>query len=279
MARILMQNSYEDSDDWYEQIEPSTLYEIEFESQIAVHATSVYPNYFVIPFKKSVRAWNSRTGQDEGVTPDLAFIAKDYQEWWVVEVEMGYHSLKNHVIPQVSKLVNADYTADVAIYLAKQSCDLDSDNVQSLIKNSDTKVLVILNQFITDWTKTLKETGASVAVFEVFRGEDGREIFRANGEYPSTYTEMASDCFFHPTVPRYLAIKSPNNLDLPQNRENVTMRYNNCLTVWRRLDASGLVLLQPVNRNPLNPRKAYQIYEQNDGVLVLREKPPERKRN
>ena len=106
MARLLIEDS------WFEQVEPTTFSETEFEDRVVLHAPSIYPEYFVIPFKKRVES-------DEGAAvPDIAFISRDYKEWRIVEVEMGYHSFSSHVEPQVQKLANADYT-DVATYICK----------------------------------------------------------------------------------------------------------------------------------------------------------------
>lgn len=100
MARILINNT------WYEQVEPSTFYETEFEDRISLHAPSVYPHYFVVPFKKpliTTDPLSSSAVGTGGVVPDLAFIARDYKEWWVVEVEMSYHSFAGHIRPQIGR--------------------------------------------------------------------------------------------------------------------------------------------------------------------------------
>ena len=99
----------------------------------------------MVPFKKIVSAKNPDTGKIENVKPDLAFVAKDYQEWWIVEVEMGDHAL-NHVIPQVKKLANADYSYDEAEYLAKKHVELQESELQRLMLESAPKILVIVNE-------------------------------------------------------------------------------------------------------------------------------------
>jgi hypothetical protein len=273
MARILINNT------WYEQIEPSTFNETEFEDYINLHAPLVYPFYHVIPFKKKVSSLDPISGNVTHVIPDLAFISKDYNEWWVVEVEMTYHNLNNHVIPQIEALKRADYSLEVAEYLAEKKIDIDLNRLHNLIKTSEVQVLVIVNQNNSQWIKELSKRQVVTAVFELFRGEDGIEIFRVNGEYPVTLIEMMSSCTFHPTIPRFIAVDNPETLQLPASREIVRLKYNNCLTEWRRLDSAGKVWLQPVGRNPLNNRHRYQIYRQDDDTLVLRQTPESENRS
>lgn len=270
MARIFTQRPDSNSDAWYEQIEPSTMLEAEFERKVLLHANTVYPNYFVIPFKKLVPVKNPNTGEFEKVKPDLAFVSKDYREWWVVEIEMGYHSLNSHVIPQVEKLKNADYTIDIAEYLA-QASNLCATAIQKLIYNNDTQVLVIMNQLRHEWILPLTKLGAFVAVFETYMGDGGREMFRANGAYPLTTSDVLSPCRYHPVISSLLGIEEPENLDLPNNQGILRLRFNNCLTEWKRVDADGKVWLQPISRSPLNRSKTYQILRQIDGQLVLSE--------
>ena len=173
MARIKIESN------WYEQVEPSTFSESEFEHRVTVHAPSVYPFYNVIPFKKKVIAPDETTeSRVSSVIPDLVFIAKDYSSWWVVEVEMNFHSLNTHVVPQVEQLLEADYGDDEINYLlSKYPVLFDREKLTNLIKNTQVRVLIIVNKNIPTWHKKLKNK-AVIAVFELYRSADGYEAFR-----------------------------------------------------------------------------------------------------
>jgi hypothetical protein len=258
MARILINNI------WFEQVEPSTFTESELEERVILHAPSVYPEYFVVPFKCTV---NSEHGTARA---DLAFIAKNYKEWRaVVEIEMGYHSLSHHVEPQVQKLADAYYDENIITYLGSAIPTLDRSRLVDLVSMVQPQVVVIVNQPKPDWEKALAKYGAIIVVFELFRSSDHQEIFRVNGEYPTQYILSISKCTFHPLVKRLLKVRDPAALSLP-NREIIVLRYNNCITEWRRADAEGSVWLQPMGRNPLVPEHEYEIFRQSDETLILR---------
>lgn len=249
--------------EWFEQVEPQTFSEREFEARILLHAPSVYPEYYVMPFKQSVESpyGNGR--------PDLVFIAKDYSEWRVVEVEMAYHDYLGHVDIQIQRFANASYESRVAEYLLRQNPQLDRDLLLSLITNTPPQVLLIVNAPVPDWASQLTKYGAILAVFELFRSSTGHEIFRVNGEYPTLLIDRISPCFFHPFTARLLGIEEPDALELPRGG-HIRLYYNNCITEWTRVDGEGKVWLQPVGRNPLNPEHRFEIYRQSDGSLVLR---------
>lgn len=259
MARILIDGK------WFEQVEPSTFSETELEDRVILHAPSVYPDYYVLPFKQTVESEYGKA------VPDLVFISKNYREWKIVEIEMGYHSFASHVEPQVQRLAVAAYGDREAKYLHNSNPLLDFQRTKDLLLKVDPQVLVIVNQPMAKWIKPLAKFGAILAVFELFRSDDDIEVFRVNGEYPTQIIDSISQCAFHPITPRFLEVQTPNNLNLPR-RGRIKLRFNNCITEWERIDAEGKVWLSPVGRNPLNARHNYEIFKQSDTSFVLRQR-------
>jgi hypothetical protein len=263
MARILINKQ------WYEQIEPSTFSELEVEERIILHAPSIYPEYSVMPFKQTV---DSTYGKAK---PDLVFVSKDYTEWRIVEVEMGYHSFSGHVEDQVQRLADAAYGKREMEYLCKKFPSLDLDKMVYLVESTPPQILVIVNEPKPDWVPQLAKYGAILAVFELFRSEQEEEIFRVNGEYPTLFVDTVCECTFHPFIPRIIEVVQPSpKLNLPPPRGRIKLRFNNCMTEWMRLDAEDKVWLQPTGRNPLNPSHRYELYRQSDNSLVLRPRRP-----
>lgn len=263
MARIKIKNK------WYEQVEPSTFSESEFEDRVAVHAPSVYSFYHVLPFKKKVQAPDLETVSGvSSVVPDLVFIAKDYSSWWVVEVEMTHHSLNSHVVPQVEQLSNADYGDDEIRYLLnKYPTILEKEKLTALIRSIPVRVLIIANKKDSKWDTALKNK-ATIAIFELYRANDDHEVFRVNGKYPALLLEKVSNCSFHPIIPRLLGVDEPDKLD-NSHGNFVVLLYNECLTEWRKIVEGNQTWLTATSRNPLDSRFTYSIYRQNDGNLTL----------
>lgn len=248
---------------WFEQVEPSTFSEQEFEDRVVLHAPSIYPEYYVIPFKCTVES------EYGNAKPDLAFISRDYLEWRVVEVEMGYHNFNGHVEPQIQKLASANYDERVANYLCQKAPMLDKQLIYKLVTTEQPKILLIINEVKLDWQKKLTRYGAITATFELFKSNDDLEIFRVDGEYPTRLVATISKCTFHPFTPRVIQVHNPNPLNLPIGQQ-IRLRFNNCVTDWRRVDEQGIVWLIPVGRNPLDPAYQYEILRQGNDALVLR---------
>jgi hypothetical protein len=262
MARILIPNPGKNNE-WFEQVAPETFAEIDIEHQIILHAPTVYPEFNVLPFKLTVESPYG-TGR-----PDLIFISKDYADWWICEVELGYKVFKGHVENQVQIFTEAKYDYGEASYIFNKFSSLDFDRTLKMFQTIAAKVLVIVNEPKRDWIKPLKKYGAVLGVFEMFRSSRNDEIFRVNGEYPSLYVRQISKCFLHPTISRFLGILEPEELDLPKHGR-IILRYNNCITEWERFDADGKVWLAPTGQSFLEENYSYEIFKQGDDALVLR---------
>src|SRR6266498_4278244 len=118
MARILIPNP-KGGNEWFEQVAPETFSEMDIECQIVLHAPTVYPEFYVLPFKLTVESPHGTA------KPDLIFISKDYTDWWICEVELGGHSFAGHVESQVQILTEARYDDKEARYICDKSSSSD----------------------------------------------------------------------------------------------------------------------------------------------------------
>ncbi len=262
MARIVIPNAAK-KNEWFEQVAPETFSEMDVEQKILIHAPIVYPEFHVFPFKLTVESPHGNA------KPDLIFIAKDYSDWWVCEVELGHHSFAAHVENQIQILTEAKYDIKEAKYICKKYSLLNYDKTLKLFRSVSAKILVIVNEPKKDWINPLAKYRALLGVFELFRSKQNNEIFRVNGQYPSRYIKHISKCFVHPTAQRLLGVVAPKELNLPK-RGRITLKYNNCITEWQRVDTDGQVWLSPVGQPFLDGIHDYEIYRQGDGTLVLR---------
>ena len=126
-------------DEWFEELASTSLYEAEFESLLFQEASRIFPEYYCVPFKTIV------ISDDGDAKADFVLIHKTYRRWWVVEAEMGHHSLSGHVLPQVRSLSRASYTAAEAHYLCDEEPSLDRERILEMIKGEQPRVLVVVN--------------------------------------------------------------------------------------------------------------------------------------
>lgn len=257
MARLLIRG------EWYDQIAPTALYEGEFETIFLQNADKVFPDHFVVPFKRLVKS------EYGNAIPDLALIDRKYRSWWVVEVELSHHSLTGHVIPQVQVFATGEYDEQHAKYLCTTTPELDHASVLAMLKGQPPQVLVVVNAPCPEWIPVLRRFGAIVTVFEIFRSRLDRQVFRLNGEQPARPSSILTKCEFDRMIPKFLRLLSPAAFPCPDG-EVARLAYEGATTDWKRVDARDKVWLVPIGPNPLRPDTTYEIVEDESGVLSIR---------
>ncbi|MBE2200908.1 MAG: hypothetical protein IAE79_20010 [Anaerolinea sp.] len=263
------------NDKKFHKILPSSFSEGEFENIITLQAPELYPDYYVIPFKKTVYSPNGNS------KPDLVFIAKDYKDWYVVEVEMAYHNFDSHVEPQIENLAMASYDGeDVIKYLCKQCDSLDYTRTSELIRNEPAKLLLVLNELnetTTTWAKVLNNKyGVLTSVFEVFHGshydsevDSPHRAYGISHNYPVYSLSMTTKCSVHPHI-AYLGVDDNSNLQLKPGEE-IILEFEGCVTFWKGVEGPDKTMwLKMEGRNAcINKRKTYQITKLRDNSLFL----------
>lgn len=258
MARLLV------GDTWYEKVSPTSFFEFEYADLVASRAPLIFPDHYVVPFKKTVES------EDGRATPDLALIERNYRKWWVVEIELSHHSLSGHVLPQIRNLSNANYGPDIAQYLSEQSGSLDSTSVEAMMRGSQPKVLVVVNEQVPDWVRMLSPHGALVAVVEVFRSDRNRHVFRLNGDFPEVPGDEVSILRSDPHMSRLMIVESPGGLE-PTATGHLLIEFEGAVTEWTMVAAKDRVWLSPLRANPLAPGQRYILLKGEDGRLKVQE--------
>jgi hypothetical protein len=270
MARILVTSE----ESWYDELAIITsYYESEFERKIRQHIASVFPDYYTISFKLTVEA-----EQREPKKPDLAMIRKDYKDWWIVEVELGGHTL-DHVREQVIVFREGIYNRyKVAEYIFKKcktenSINLDEEKLIEMIKAQQPNVLVIVDDAKPDWEAQLKKYDVQVCIFQVFLNTNGYESYRLDGKYPEV-AHSESHCRYDPKIPNMLIVLSPTILDKNGNedgRDEIKICYNGKMSKWKRIDDNGAVYLKSIGKiNPIPIRDSYVLFVDAHGRYNLK---------
>ena len=258
MAKILI------NQDLYDQVSDRTFYEAEYEKIIEKCAGILFPDFYFLPFKATVQSENNTA------KPDYALIDKKYRDWWVVEIEMAYHSLENHVIPQVQTLSNASYSKKEAEILAKNSALLEYQKVLDMLKGKQPNVIVIVNATLPTWIEKLNRYNCIVTFFEIFITDRNNFAYKINGQFPQKFKDFLSKCRFEKSIPNFLKVQSPAGLGISHGEE-LKIYYLNEFTYWRRLDTGDSVWLVPRGKNPLKATNEYKLFTQDDGSLIFEE--------
>ena len=257
MARILH------NDEWYEETASWDHYESEFERVLQQEAAHLFGHYHLVPFKMTVFS------EDDARKPDFALIHKSYRSWWVVEVEMGHHSLERHVLPQVRTFTRAKYGRPEADYLCRSDMALDQSRVIDMFKGGQPHVLVIVNVPVDGWAEQLRPFQAKVVICQIFRSRLNRYVLRLNGEYPSEDDEVVTTCECAPMLYRLLVVHAPARLPV-QKGERVLLYHEGRASEWERTDTAGQVFLHALRNHSLTPGLRYEIVRQGDDTLVIR---------
>lgn len=255
MARLLIGN------DWYEELASTSLYESEFENILFQEASRIFPEYHAVPFKCLV------VSEEGDAKADFALVHKDYRSWWVVEAEMGHHSLNGHVVPQVRKLSQANYTDSEAQYLCDHARHLDCFRIQEMIKGQQPRVLVVANVPVPGWREAVQPYSAVVAVFQIFRSQLNRHIFRLNGDFPSENSQIISTCRCW-EIHRFLKVDSPTQLEVKRG-ETIILQHETGALAFERIDMADAVLLHALRDHPLKKNIVYEIVRRNDGAFAI----------
>jgi hypothetical protein len=256
MARLLI------NDEWYESLASSSYYETDFEGMLFQHASKLFPEYFLVPFKGSVYG-------DEGPKrPDAALIERQYRSWWVVEIELANHSI-GHVLEQISVFSEANYGEDDARRLKRREPSLDDAALTAMMKGAPPGVLVVVNGPRPDWVTPLKQWGALLAIVETFRSDANHHVLRVNGEYPTAPSDVLTGCRPDRFLPRALLVESPANLPNSLNGRLV-IDYEGSVSEWQVIETKDRVWINPIGTSPLPGNKRVALVRGEDGRLMFR---------
>lgn len=256
MARILVNG------DWFNELSVNSLYESEFEKLFIQESHQIFPGYIAVNFKILVE---SEHGKGK---PDLALIESNYHHWFVVEVEKANHDFERHVLPQVIIFSTAEYNDNTAEALKKENEDLDIVKLKAMIRGQQPKVLVVVDMPKPEWIKSLSRWDAMLSVFQVFRSERNRHVYRLNGFTPKALTGNYSECYVHRILKRHLVVSSPALIEEP-NSALLTINYHDTISTWKRIDMQNQVVLCPLSINPLEVSKKYKLYKNKDNTYTL----------
>jgi hypothetical protein len=178
--------------------------------------------------------------------PDLALIDDEYRLWYVVEVELDAHPLKQHVEEQIRKFAAGDYNQSHVDALVREDPQLDSSRVADMMRGEQPKVLVLVTRQKPEWALTLSQYRASVGVIEIFRDDLDNVVLRVNGDQPAALdSEVLSKCTADRSLSRALQIHSPGPF---AGQNQVDLLYGGNSTRWSVVRVQDMAYFLPDER-------------------------------
>lgn len=243
----------------YRQVHPNSMYELQFESLIEIHAPSMFQNHYVIPFKKLLK---TPLG---GVIPDLALINKDLNRWAIVEVEMCYHSYESHIHPQLEKLMSAKTQSDSTLHsylvekVIKVAPEIDHSKLMELLSTSDPDIMVFLNEPCDELMTNIRRLGIDCLVLELFGTPKLPRVFRLDGSFPNHKERHIANLQPHPIANNTFLLEMIDTGYII-DAEPFFTRFEDRMCQWQtHVTSSGTVLI-PQGRCPWSSDKSKKLY-------------------
>jgi hypothetical protein len=254
------------SDEFYEPVAGSSVYEADFERQVWAQRAGLFPGWHIVEFKGTVTARDV----DGAKKPDLALIHSEYRNWWVVEVELASHDLHNHVLPQVEVFVLGSYTAQHASQIADGLSGADAARVRSLVTSVQPRVLVISNDDVEGWRTALEERGAEYCVVQPHRDRRGRYAFAVAGYLPTAESTFLSSGSRAEWAPRAVRVQNPGALAL-RHGDAVSVRTREGVGEWKFISAGDGAYLMPTGPGEAFPAsaKSFEIHQDGNWQLAI----------
>lgn len=242
--------------EWYDEIDADSFYEKHFEQTFLSKISEVYPDFVGVPFGLTITSDDAETS-----APDLAIIKSDYKEWFIIEVEMGRHSWDNHVEKQVRVFTKGIYEKKrIAKYINEKNPALDINKLETMVDLYPPKVMVIVNEDKPDWKKQAKKYDALISVFQIYKGLNGLELYRIEGDTPYIYRDK-SHCAFLKSMSNTLEVYTPTFITEAHN-DKIDIIFKGRKTKWTVIrDSKKVHLIIHGRTHSLQIEKKYIIFK------------------
>ena len=159
----------------FELLDSSEIVEGEFTQWVVEALRQAKPAYRCFPFRGVF------TLDGERRQPDLAIVAPDFSHWFVIEVELTRHSLRDHVIPQVRAFRFGDLEPQCVQDLAN-ALDVTLDVARELLDYGPRSVAVVTEAENPSWREALEGLDVQVLSIVPFRSSSGDPAFAMGGD-------------------------------------------------------------------------------------------------
>jgi hypothetical protein len=215
--------------------------EADLEHTVISYLGNYLKDHFVLKCKMDIK--NSTTNLIN--KPDLAFIRKDYLEWYIVEVELSNHEF-SHIKEQVETFLNCNYNHYHAQYLYKQNkTELDKPKLEHMINTINPHIMVIINDVNCKWHEALGAYNCKIGIFQIYYNRNQERVYRIQGDFPLIKHDFAT-CTFITGIPFMVEIIEKDffdGLDI-KNGELINASYRGKISRWKRVDTKKKLYLE-----------------------------------
>lgn len=240
--------------------DPDSVSETEFEHEVVGALARAYSRYVCFLFGGTFV--HPECGAKR---PDLVLVAKDLSHWFVVEVEIGSHSLEHHVLPQVRAFVYGEPQADCASSLASK-LEISQQRAETLVRLVPKAVAVITNRRDDQWSAAIRALNAQMLVMSRFSSPSGLRAVGIEGELRAVQESLGFGKFS--AVDR--SVRFPRRTPLPEGVIEL-VDQSGAATDWRVSFGVGALWVTKVLGTPsISDGHVLQLVRTRDGRLLLR---------
>lgn len=257
-----MSKIIDDNEVWFQEVSPRSYYnEGDLERTIIQNLETIFPEFKALPFKLKLLD----PGRNTKSAPDLAMVKTDYSEWYLIEVELGKHTIK-HVVDQVTTFFNCSYDDTHATYIhQKSNKKLNLVKLKKMIASKPPELMVIVNEYNADWASKLSPFRCKSCVFQIYHNNGGNALYRLEGDHPLIKTDFCY-CKYQNNVSYMVEILDKSFLDSHgvHNGAAIDIEFRGKIFLWTRTDAGTRVFLECNSKTPpLDPiSDRYKLYIQ-----------------
>jgi len=227
----------------------------------------VLPGFAIVDFSPFVIG-------DEGSRrrPDLAFVARNYSMWVVVEVELDKHPLDLHVVPQIQAFTSGRYSESHAALLYDKDPTLDLERLCDLTNHVPPVVSVVVNSrsvLGNGWGVVESEHSAKLTFLESFRADDGDVIVSISGYLPAPESRRIARLRKQQMMNALLCSRPA---DIPEAIGDVIRLYwGDRPHFWQIIRTKDSVILQAPGGFTVRSDRNYEVIQTDEGRFRLQE--------
>lgn len=182
LQKIITNNSA-----WFFQLRASKHYdELTLQRVIKYKFDNLLPNHTSIYYGKKIVSYKNKFDK---CIPDFILWSNDYEEWYVIEVELDNHEI-NHIRKQLKTFYYGDYsdTKGITGYVKSKNSALDSVRFENLISRKRPRIILMADDISCAWKDEFVNYNCMFSTLQVYVDKSDNFIHRIGGELPQEYS-------------------------------------------------------------------------------------------